>query len=108
MVNSKAVVIGAGAAGIYATHMLKAKGIDVVCLEASDSVGGRARAYSKNGYICETGALGTEPQWSLSRGLVNEMGLAEEYNFGSTMRIGFWRKNRLNLIGIGSRKQQLR
>jgi protoporphyrinogen oxidase len=107
MSGKKVIVIGAGAAGIYATQTLKAKGVDVLCLEANDAVGGRARAYSKDGYICETGALGTEPQWRFSRGLVNEMGFQDEYLFGKTMRVGFWRKKRLNLVGLGTFRQQL-
>jgi monoamine oxidase len=36
-------IIGAGAAGLYAADMLKAKGIKVVIFEASDRVGGRVR-----------------------------------------------------------------
>ncbi len=36
------IVIGAGAAGIAATTALKKAGLDVVCLEAADRVGGRA------------------------------------------------------------------
>jgi len=36
-------IIGAGAAGLYAADILKAKGINVVILEASDRIGGRVR-----------------------------------------------------------------
>lgn len=37
-------IIGAGAAGLYAADMLKAKGVNVVIFEASDRVGGRVRS----------------------------------------------------------------
>lgn len=37
-------IIGAGAAGLYAADILKAKGIKVVVFEASDRVGGRVRS----------------------------------------------------------------
>jgi len=37
------VIIGAGAAGLYAADMLQAKGIKVTILEASPRVGGRVR-----------------------------------------------------------------
>lgn len=42
------VVVGAGAAGLYAADILKAKGIKVVILEASDRVGGRVRTLKSN------------------------------------------------------------
>ncbi len=107
MSAKKVIVIGAGAAGIYATHTLKARGVDAICLEANDAVGGRARAYTKNGYICETGALGTEPHWHLSQELMKEAGIEKEFLLGKTVRVGFWRKNRLNLVGAGTFSQQL-
>ncbi|HTF17276.1 MAG TPA: NAD(P)/FAD-dependent oxidoreductase [Chryseolinea sp.] len=37
-------IVGAGAAGLYAADILKAKGIKVVIFEASDRVGGRVRS----------------------------------------------------------------
>lgn len=39
--NTKAVVIGAGAAGLSATRTLMEAGIDTVCIEASGRIGGR-------------------------------------------------------------------
>jgi len=107
MRDKKVIVIGAGAAGIYATHTLKAKGVDVLCLEANNAVGGRARAYSKDGYLCEVGALGTEPHWGYSQGLMKVAGVDKEFVPGKTIRVGFWRKDRLNLIGMGTFGQQL-
>lgn len=41
--EGKVAIIGAGAAGLYAADILKAKGIKVVIFEASDRVGGRVR-----------------------------------------------------------------
>ncbi|MGC3945914.1 MAG: NAD(P)/FAD-dependent oxidoreductase [Chryseolinea sp.] len=37
-------IVGAGAAGLYAADILKAKGIKVIIFEASDRVGGRVRS----------------------------------------------------------------
>lgn len=41
-------VVGAGASGLYIADILKAKGIKVVLLEASDRVGGRVRTLKAN------------------------------------------------------------
>ena len=42
--TGKVIVIGAGASGIYAAHLLMKNGVDVTILEASDRVGGRLMA----------------------------------------------------------------
>jgi len=39
--KGKVIVIGGGAAGVYATYLFKQQGIDVILLEASDKIGGR-------------------------------------------------------------------
>jgi len=39
--NKKVLIIGAGAAGLYAGYLLKAEGVDFQILEASDKIGGR-------------------------------------------------------------------
>ena len=39
--KGKVIVIGGGAAGVYATYLFKQQGIDVTLLEASDTIGGR-------------------------------------------------------------------
>jgi monoamine oxidase len=41
-------IVGAGAAGLYAADILKAQGLKVVLLEASDRVGGRVRTLKSN------------------------------------------------------------
>ena len=39
--TGKVIVIGAGASGIYAAHLLMKQGVDVIILEASNRIGGR-------------------------------------------------------------------
>ncbi|GHB39731.1 flavin monoamine oxidase family protein [Mongoliitalea lutea] len=39
--DEKVLIIGAGVAGLYAAYILKAKGVDVQLLEATDTYGGR-------------------------------------------------------------------
>jgi monoamine oxidase len=42
--TGKVIVIGAGASGIYAAHLLMKQGVDVIILEASNRIGGRMMA----------------------------------------------------------------
>jgi monoamine oxidase len=42
--KGKVIVIGAGASGIYAAHLLMKQGVDVTILEASNRIGGRMMA----------------------------------------------------------------
>jgi monoamine oxidase len=49
-------VIGAGAAGIAATRVLRAAGADVLLLEARDRAGGRAFTYMTEGFPQDLGA----------------------------------------------------
>lgn len=75
------VVIGAGAAGLYAADILNSKGIKVRILEASDRVGGRIRSIRsfddapvKTDFPIELGAeriLGSDSIWANAIKLLN-------------------------------------
>jgi phytoene desaturase len=54
----KAIVIGAGFAGLSAATSLAYKGLEVTLLEKNGSVGGRARRYSQDGFTFDMG-----PSW---------------------------------------------
>lgn len=56
---SRAIVIGAGIAGLACAHALKQAGVDVVVLEAKDRVGGRVRTEHDlvEGHPIEGGAM---------------------------------------------------
>ena len=54
----KAVVIGAGFAGLSAAAFLAKQGFEVVVLEKNDMPGGRARTFSSNGFLFDMG-----PSW---------------------------------------------
>lgn len=55
--SGKVIIIGAGAAGLYAGYLLKSKGIDFTILEASSSIGGRMGKHSGFAdYDIDTGA----------------------------------------------------
>ncbi|MHB9285512.1 protoporphyrinogen oxidase [Halobacteriales archaeon Cl-PHB] len=49
------VVVGAGITGLAATHYLRERDVDVVCLEASDEPGGVIRSEAKAGLVLERG-----------------------------------------------------
>ena len=49
------VVLGAGIAGLVATKCLKDAGMDVLCIEKEDRVGGRIASDKKDGFILDRG-----------------------------------------------------
>ncbi|HEX6892037.1 MAG TPA: NAD(P)/FAD-dependent oxidoreductase [Chryseolinea sp.] len=66
------VIVGAGAAGLFAADILKAQGIKVVLFEASDRVGGRVRTLKSSD--SETASLLFNSQSELSSDFPNELG----------------------------------
>jgi len=52
---SRIVVIGAGIGGMAAAARLSVKGHQVTIVEQSDQVGGKAGAYSRDGFVFDTG-----------------------------------------------------
>jgi monoamine oxidase len=66
------VIVGAGAAGLFAADVLKAHGIKVVIVEASDRVGGRVRTLKSSD--SETASLLFNSQSELSSDFPNELG----------------------------------
>ncbi len=49
------IIVGAGLAGLTASKVLKAAGIPILILEASDTVGGRVRTDEVEGYLLDRG-----------------------------------------------------
>ncbi|MCI2958858.1 phytoene desaturase family protein [Agromyces atrinae] len=60
MTRDRIVIIGAGIAGLASAALLARDGADVVVLEASDVVGGRAGSWESEGFRFDTG-----PSWYL-------------------------------------------
>lgn len=54
--DGNVVIIGAGAAGLYAADILKSKGIQVTLLEASNQIGGRIRSVRNQPEIANVSA----------------------------------------------------
>jgi protoporphyrinogen oxidase len=51
----KIIVVGAGIAGLAAAKLLKAKGFQILILEASETVGGRIQTDKKDGFLLDRG-----------------------------------------------------
>lgn len=75
-------IIGAGAAGLYAADILKAKGINVVIFEASDRLGGRVR--SLKSLDKASASLLFNSQTELSSDFPNELGASQVIGSDST------------------------
>jgi oxygen-dependent protoporphyrinogen oxidase len=94
MGNKQVVVVGAGCAGLSATYTLKKAGVDVVALEASDRPGGRCWNMSRDGFLLPIGAGFTETQWATTKKFIRELGMSDQANELSTVRVAFWRNGR--------------
>ena len=55
MQNKKIIVIGSGFGGIAAALRMRAKGYEVDLHEKLDQIGGRARQFSRNGFVYDAG-----------------------------------------------------
>lgn len=74
----KAIVIGAGIAGLTALHKLKEAGIEVICLEKDDIPGGRLISRRRNGFIMDMGAQFFFKKYETCYALADEFGLSSE------------------------------
>lgn len=91
--DGKVIIIGAGAAGLYAGYILQSKGIDFTILEASSQIGGRmGKVTGFADYPMDTGA-----QWL--HGQNNILGdLIKKHNIKNTLdnsELTYWFNNEL-------------
>ncbi|AWG21096.1 hypothetical protein FFWV33_05885 [Flavobacterium faecale] len=76
MNNAKTIVIGAGLAGLTTAYLLQKKGIDVLVLEANDTVGGRIKTITgSTGVTVELGATWFGRQHPTLMQFLDELGL---------------------------------
>ncbi|XP_018916026.1 lysine-specific histone demethylase 1A isoform X2 [Bemisia tabaci] len=76
--QGKAIIIGAGIAGLAAAQQLQQFGMEVVVLEARDRVGGRIATFRKGSFVADLGAmvvtgLGGNPVTVLSKQISMEL-----------------------------------
>jgi oxygen-dependent protoporphyrinogen oxidase len=81
----KAIIIGAGLAGLTAGYRLKQAGWEVKVLEAAHEPGGRAVSVSKQGYLFDSGAVGLGTVYKDYMDLVAELGLSDLVEKSSTI-----------------------
>jgi oxygen-dependent protoporphyrinogen oxidase len=77
-VDRKAIVVGAGIAGLTAAYRLQKSGFEVKVLEASSRVGGRMSTDRVHGHIVDRGAQFLTTRYSTMMALIKELGLEEE------------------------------
>jgi len=84
----KAIVIGAGIAGLSATHTLNKAGVDVVCFERDLVPGGRVVSTRRDGFIMDLGAQFFFKDYHTCYALADELGIGTEKSRW-TFRVGF-------------------
>lgn len=84
------VVVGAGATGLTAARRLRARGLDVVVLEARDRIGGRLRTTELQGTRVELGGQWVSPDQTALLDLLAELEIETfpRYRDGQTVYIG--------------------
>jgi len=91
--KEKILIIGAGAAGIYAGHLLAKRGVDFQILEAADRIGGRlAKLEGFADYPLDLGAEWLHGKKSLMGKLIKKTGTAISKDKSKER---YWFKNKL-------------
>ncbi len=81
----KAIVVGAGLAGLTTAYRLHQAGWQVKLIERAGEVGGRAVSVSKQGYLFDSGAVGIGTVYKDLMGLVADLGLSDQVVRSSTV-----------------------
>ena len=95
--NIKAIVVGAGIAGLAAAFRLRQAGCEVKVLEAEDHVGGRMWTIEHEGFLLDTGAMVISAGYKELLKLVSDAGLSHEL-VPASGDIGFLREGVVNRI----------
>ena len=90
----KAIVVGAGLAGLTAGYQLKQAGWDVIVLEAGNYAGGRSATVRDGGYLIDTAATQLSSGYKEYIALCDEIGLGGEILECSQV-VGFARNGRV-------------
>ncbi len=96
----KVIVVGAGTAGLAATHLLRREGADVEVLEAGNQAGGRLVGTRRDGYVLDLGAQFFFRFYDTTFRLCRELGLEGEV-VPFPFKVGIWREGRWNALTAG-------
>ena len=77
-VGDRAIVVGAGIAGLTAAFRLKEAGFAVTVLEADDHVGGRMATIERDGFLIDTAAAILPTTYTRMVKLIADAGLSRE------------------------------
>lgn len=92
--GKKAIVVGAGLAGLAAAHRLKQVGFDVTVLEKRDRVGGRVLTLRREGFAIDSGPDAMTEGYKNYQALAAELGLGDQFVHSSPV-IGLARAGKL-------------
>jgi protoporphyrinogen/coproporphyrinogen III oxidase len=96
-VSGRAVVIGAGIAGLGAAHRLAQAGYEVRVLEATSGPGGRMSTITRDGYVIDRGAGSLTTRYQELMGLVKELGIGHDLVEYPDV-IGIWRGGQVHRL----------
>ena len=95
--KTRAIVIGAGAAGLSAAFRLQQAGCEVRILESGPEVGGRTRSIIRNGYIIDIAAGLLPSSYTAFLRLMDDAGLNDLLE-PMTSPTAVWRDGKLHYI----------
>lgn len=87
----KAVIVGAGCAGLAAAHTIIKNGGQVVILEKEQNPGGRMQNFKKDGFFLDMGAQYVHPGYKVARELMKDVGILDELVDIKMDNIQMWR-----------------
>jgi oxygen-dependent protoporphyrinogen oxidase len=87
--SERAIVVGAGVAGLAAAYRLTEQGFTVTVLEAEDHVGGKTAASRRDGFVLNTGASVLAGSYTEMLRIAEEIGVADQI-IKVPATIGIW------------------
>jgi protoporphyrinogen oxidase len=100
--GKKAIVIGAGLAGLSAAYRLQQAGFEVTVLEKRDRVGGRVLTLRRDGFVIDSGPDAMTEGYRNYKSLATELGLGDQFVASSPV-IGLIRDGRVIDIDMRNR-----
>jgi oxygen-dependent protoporphyrinogen oxidase len=103
----KAIVVGAGIAGLAAGYRLQEAGFQVRVLEAEAIVGGRMSTVHRHGFVLDQGASLLSRRYREMRRLAAEVGVADQLEITHD-EMGFYRDGKVHRVRAHSRLDMVR